>query len=304
MGLMDAIGAGIGQAAEGLAASSMEQIKAQIDTDRQAALMQMKAASDLENAPKMEAARLDVQSKAADVERGKVGLISTKAVEGIDPNDTLKVLNAQADALQKAGHTEKAKDIYNRIDKLGDNKLAESYRAWQMDMGNKTFEETKKQNAAQLNMEKQKMGQQYEKLKLDKQEKAEAKNAMSAYMTAAGNFSMLDPKATDPATYKAATVAKELAALDLLKFGVKVGGATEGSFHASVVDDPSGMGKLVAVTNQKTGDVKAHSAEQLKQQAESGGKTQSAPQAAIDYLAKNPNQKAAFKAKYGYLPGE
>ena len=27
-----------------------------------------------------------------------------------------------------------------------------------------------------------------------------------------------------------------------------------------------------------------------------------APAAAIDYLKKNPNQAAAFKAKYGYLP--
>lgn len=271
MGLMDMIGAGIAGGAEAAGDIATEKIKAQIDQDRQAALMQMKAASDLENAPKMEAARLDVQSKAADVERGKVGLISTQAVEGIDPSDTLKVLTAQADALQKAGHTDKAKDIYNRIDKLGDNKLAEDYRKWQMNMGDKTFEETKKQNAAQLNMEKQKIGQQYEKLNLDKQEKAEAKSAMSAYMTAAGNFSMLDPKATDPATYKAATVAKELAALNLLKFGVKVGGDTTqvGRFKTNVVKNEMGADTL-EVTDSTTGLKVDRNAGQPKGQAAPG----------------------------------
>lgn len=52
------------------------------------------------------------------------------------------------------------------------------------------------------------------------------------------------------------------------------------------------------MTSRKEAAAKKYGIQQPAQQAQSG----SAPQAAIDYLRSNPQLKAAFKQKYGYLP--
>lgn len=274
MGLMDAIGSGIGQAAQGLADSSMEQIKAQIDQDRQAALMQMRAASELENAPKLEAARLDVQSKAADTERQKVGLIAQEAKSGIDPADSLKIMRAQADKYRESGYMKEADAIENRLDKLNDNELNKSYRDWQMKHGDETLAQNKEQAAENLKLQQQQIGIAAGKLNLDKQERKDMQLATEGYMKAAGNFSILDPKTTDPATYKAATVAKEMAAINLMKYGIKVGGDTNqiGRFQGKVVEDEIGGPKRQEILDTVTGTVSRPSAQPAPQDVRVGGK--------------------------------
>lgn len=52
------------------------------------------------------------------------------------------------------------------------------------------------------------------------------------------------------------------------------------------------------MTSRKEAAAKKYGIQQPAQQAQSG----SAPQAAVDYLRSNPQFKAAFKQKYGYLP--
>lgn len=254
MGLLDAIGGGIAQAAEGLAATSHEQIRAQIDQDRQAALMQMKAQTDLEMAPKMEEARLGAQEKVADAARAKIGAIYEEGAAGLDPSDQLGILQSQANLLNKRGYTKEADALMNRLDKMQDNVVQKDFREWQMKSGDRNYEASREDAANQLKMEKQKISQQGAKLNLDRQEKAEAKSAMDSYITSAGNFSMLDPKTTDAATFKAATVAKEMAAIGLLKYGIKVGGDSDqvGRFKTNVVKNEMGADTL-EVTDSTTG---------------------------------------------------
>lgn len=255
MGLLDAIGGGIAQAAEGLAATSHEQIRAQIDQDRQAALMQMKAQTDLEMAPKMEEARLGAQEKVADAARTKIGAIYEEGAAGLDPSDQLGILQSQANLLNKRGYTKEADALMNRLDKMQDNVVQKDFREWQMKSGDRNYEASREDAANQLKMEKQKISQQGAKLNLDRQEKAEAKSAMDAYITAYGNFSMLDPKTTDQATFKAATVAKEMAAIELLKYGIKVGGESSGNqYESKVIPDDDNLGQSALVTlNKNTG---------------------------------------------------
>ena len=59
----------------------------------------------------------------------------------------------------------------------------------------------------------------------------------------------------------------------------------------------------VFVIDERTGNARSLTGGQQQVSMDGGqaGQVQ-APAAAIDYLKKNPNQAAAFKAKYGYLP--
>ena len=94
MGLLDALAGGVEQAATGLSQVSMEQIKAQIEEDRQKALATFNANLQLENAPKLAAATMQAQKDVeANVAQQKAAQIQS-AMPSIDENRRLEAFKA------------------------------------------------------------------------------------------------------------------------------------------------------------------------------------------------------------------
>lgn len=137
MGFLDALGGGIAAAADTQTAISMDQIKAQIEQDRQNAIASFNAELNLENQPKLEAARLQVQSEAAEnarqaqvgrIEEAKQGLInqnmesqfgaSDQAVAAAANGETIGDLTDEQKAVIQEGkgiarsHMENDRDIF------------------------------------------------------------------------------------------------------------------------------------------------------------------------------------------------
>jgi hypothetical protein len=165
-------------------------------------------------------------------------------------------INAQIAALERSGYTGEADKMRNRLDRVDDNERADAKDAWAMAHGDK-------QLAAQEKHYRALEGQAASALNLKKQERQDLSDAMDAYTVADGNLKMLD-KTADEKTLKAATFARDAAALRLQPYGIKIGGDGQGSFHASVLEDSTTGEKGLAITNQKTGDSTYKTAAELK----------------------------------------
>lgn len=111
MGFLDALGGGIAAAADTQTAISMDQIKAQIEQDRQNAIASFNAELNLENQPKLEAARLRVQSEAAENARqAQVGRIK-EAKQGLINQNMESQFGASDQAVAAAANGETIGDL-------------------------------------------------------------------------------------------------------------------------------------------------------------------------------------------------
>lgn len=280
MGLLDRLQNGVAAGAETASEAFMAQFKSQVEQERQEALVRTQEESQKRMA--------DYKVGVEDQQRAKVGgLLSAAnddaALEKLRKNygdnsltkddvlpEELKAhapaeresINAQIAALERSGYTGEADKMRNRLDRMDDNDRADTKDAWAMEHGDK-------QLAAQEKHYRALEGQAASALNLKKQERQDLNDAMSAFTVADANLKMLD-KTADEKTLKAATFARDAAAMRLVPYGIKMGSDGQGSFHSSVIDDATTGEKLLATTNQRTGDVTARTAAELRNGAKGG----------------------------------
>lgn len=274
MGLLDRLQNGIAAGAQTASDAFMTQFKSQVEQERQDALIRAQESS--------QKRMVDYKVGVEDQQRAKVGgLLSSAnddaALDNLRKNygdnsltkddvlpEELKAhapaeresINAQIAALERSGYTGEADKMRNRLDRVDDNERADAKDAWAMAHGDK-------QLAAQEKHYRALEGQAASALNLKKQERQDLSDAMDAYTVADGNLKMLD-KTADEKTLKAATFARDAAAIRLQPYGIKIGGDGQGSFHASVLEDSTTGEKGLAITNQKTGDSTYKTAAELK----------------------------------------
>lgn len=252
MGLLDRLQNGVAAGAQTASEAFMAQFKSQVEQERQEALVRAQE----ESGKRM----VDYKVGIEDQQRAKVGGLLSSASEGL--NSEREILHARINAADKAGYTTESDKMRNRLDRMDDNERAAKKDTWAMEHGDK-------QLAAQEKHYRALEGQAASALNLKKQERQDLNDAMSAYTVADANVKMLD-KTADEKTIKAAVMARDAAALRLQPYGIKIGSDGQGSFHANVIDDTSTGEKILAVTNQKTGDVTVRTASELRSGSKGG----------------------------------
>ena len=250
MGLLDRLQNGVAAGAQTASEAFMAQFKSQVEQERQEALVRAQE----ESGKRM----VDYKVGIEDQQRAKVGGLLSSASEGL--NSEREILHARINAADKAGYTTESDKMRNRLDRMDDNERAAKKDTWVMEHGDKQLAAQEKHYRAIEN-------QAASALNLKKQERQDLNDAMSAYTVADANVKMLD-KTADEKTLRAATFARDAAALRLQPYGIKIGGDGQGSFHASVLEDSTTGEKGLAITNQKTGESLYKTAAELK-----GGKS-------------------------------
>lgn len=252
MGLLDRLQNGIAAGAQTASDAFMAQFKSQVEQDRQEALVRTQEGSQKRMA--------DYKVQLDDQQREKKGGLLSAASQGL--NDEREVLKARINAADNAGYTDEADKMRNRLNSMDNIDRQDRMNEWQMKHGDEQLKAQEKHYRAIEN-------QAASALNLKKQERQDLNDAMSAYTVADANVKMLD-KTADEKTIKAAVMARDAAALRLQPYGIKIGSDGQGSFHANVIDDKSTGENILAVTNQKTGDVTVRTASELRSGSKGG----------------------------------
>jgi len=252
MGLLDRLQNGIAAGAQTASEAFITQFKSQVEQDRQEALVRTQEESQKRMA--------DYKVQLDDQQREKKGGLLSAASQGL--NDEREVLKARINAADNAGYTDEADKMRNRLNSMDNIDRQDRMNEWQMKHGDEQLKAQEKHYRAIEN-------QAASALNLKKQERQDLNDAMSAYTVADANVKMLD-KTADEKTIKAAVMARDAAALRLQPYGIKIGSDGQGSFHANVIDDTSTGEKILAVTNQKTGDVTVRTASELRSGSKGG----------------------------------
>ena len=252
MGLLDRLQNGVAAGAQTASDAFMAQFKSQVEQDRQEALVRTQE----ESQKRMAGYKVQLD----DQQREKKGGLLSAASQGL--NDEREVLKARINAADNAGYTDEADKMRNRLNSMDNIDRQDRMNEWQMKHGDEQLKAQEKHYRAIEN-------QAASALNLKKQERQDLSDAMDAYTVADGNLRMLD-KTADEKTLKAAMLARDAAAMRLAPYGIKMGSDGQGSFHSNVIDDATTGEKLLAVTNQRTGDVTARTAAELRNGAKGG----------------------------------
>lgn len=224
MGLLDAIGTGLTEAAPVAARTAESYIQSQIDEAKQERLMEMK--------------RKMTKDDAAEERTRVAGIVNavptTKTVEVADESGGHGMIRdmtaherdrATASALEKAGDINTAKSYLERAERGEDREhLRTTNDAKQKSDDEKwraTFEETKRFHTETLKRQSAQLG-------LKQQESKDFERAVDSYMTNKAQYEMLRAeKGNDPDLIAAAKQGMESDALKLKQFRVDVGDTSD-----------------------------------------------------------------------------
>lgn len=224
MGLLDAIGTGLTEAAPVAARTAESYVQAQIDEAKQERLMEMK--------------RKMTKDDAAEERARVAGIVNavptTKTVEVADESGGHGMLRdmtaherdrATASALEKAGDINTAKSYLERAERGEDREHLRTTQAAKQKSDDEkwraTFAETKRFHDETLKRQSQQLG-------LKQQEAKEFEKTVDSYMTNKAQYEMLRAeKGNDPDLIAAAKQGMESDALKLKQYRVDVGDTSD-----------------------------------------------------------------------------